>query len=51
MFLPLQQALQNGPSGEGNIFYVTAGASLLAFIGIWLSYRLFNRAQIEASLD
>ncbi|KAK1923400.1 putative vacuolar membrane protein [Papiliotrema laurentii] len=43
-FLPIQQALKRGDRGEGNVFFVFAGASALAFALIWAAYKLYDRA-------
>jgi len=45
IFLPLQQALKHGEKGEGNVFFVFAGASAVALMGIWTAYRLHDRAR------
>ena len=43
-FLPLQDRLKNGDQGEGNVFYVFTATSTIAFVGIWLAYRIYDRA-------
>lgn len=44
MFLPLQEAMSGGKaSGEGNIFYLFAGACVVSFFLIRASYALLNR--------
>ncbi len=50
-FLPIQDLLKDrdggggGGGGEGNVFYVFAVNGLMAFGGIWGSYRLYERVK------
>ena len=44
-FLPLQDWLKSGDGGDGNVFYVFTATSVLAFVGIWASYRFYDRSQ------
>ena len=43
-FLPVQQWLKHGNEGEGYIFYIFAGASLVAFLDIGRACRVYERS-------
>jgi hypothetical protein len=46
-FLPLQQWLKHGDQGEGHIFYVFAGASIVALLAIGRAYRVYETVSQE----
>jgi hypothetical protein len=41
-FLPLQEWLKHGERGEGHVFYVFAGASIVALLAIGRAFKVYE---------